>query len=137
EHADLDQEARITDQEVEHLLAGANNLFPDARFGRRDILSTYAGVRPAVSSGSRHPSTRKRDHAIWDEQGLITVAGGKLPTFRLIALDVLQKAESYLAHNSRKADNEQVFNTPPLQLLDGYELSHEQKKRLIGRFGTD
>ena len=137
DHADLDEEARITDQEVEYLLAGANSLFPDARLGRGDILSTYAGVRPVVSSGSSDPSKEKRDHAIWDEQGLITVAGGKLTTFRLIALDVLQKAEAYLAHPSRKADNEQVFHTPPLQLLDGYGLSYEQKKRLIGRFGAE
>lgn len=136
DHADLDQEPRITDQEVDYLLAGANSLFPAARLGRNDILSTYAGVRPVVGSGSGDPSKEKRDHAIWDEQGLVTVAGGKLTTFRLIALDALQAAGPYLPEPTKQAHGEHIFAPLPPHLLDGLDLSFEQKKRLQGRFGA-
>ena len=55
-------------------------------------LSTWAGVRPVVSDGAegRNPSDEKREHALWVEPGCVTLAGGKLTTFRLLALEVLQ-----------------------------------------------
>ena len=62
-----------------------------------DILSTWAGVRPVIGSKkSKDPSKERRDHAVWSDNGLITVSGGKLTTFRLIALDVLAAAKESL-----------------------------------------
>ena len=81
-------------------------VFPQAKIELADIRATWSGVRPVVSKRSSEgkgveqvnkPSDEKREHAIWDDRGLISVAGGKLTTYRLIARDVLQKAAGYLS----------------------------------------
>jgi len=99
----LEQQPCISQNEVDYLLAGINKQFPQANISESDVISTYAGIRPVVGNkgnkgDAQHikPSDEKREHSIWNEQGLISVAGGKLTTFRLIALDVLNVAQHYL-----------------------------------------
>src|SRR5690606_3717453 len=87
----LGQDARISEAEVDYLLAACARVFPRAGIGRSDVLSTWAGVRPAASAGAeRKPSDEKREHALWVEPGCVTLAGGKLTPFRLLALEVLR-----------------------------------------------
>lgn len=121
--------------EVEYLLTAANAVFPRSRLTKDDIVSTFSGVRPIVSNGSMNPSSEKRDHSIWDDEGLITVSGGKLTTFRLIALDVLKVCQKYLPALSFDDKDQVIFNqyscTHPLL----NNLDHEQKKRLSGFYG--
>ena len=93
----MDIEASISDLEVDYLLKAYNSQFPDNPLKSSDILSTWAGVRPVIGSKkSKDPSKERRDHAVWSDNGLITVSGGKLTTFRLIALDVLAAAKESL-----------------------------------------
>ncbi|WP_111656569.1 glycerol-3-phosphate dehydrogenase/oxidase [Isoalcanivorax indicus] len=87
---DPDREPRATDEEIDYLLALVNGYFPDTHLSRDDIVSTMAGVRPIIASGTgRDPSAERRDHAVWTKDGVVTVSGGKLTTFRVIALDAL------------------------------------------------
>lgn len=92
DHQDsLDNEARISNDEVDYLLDVVNSQFPKTAIKRDDILSSMAGVRPIVASGQgKDPSKERRDHAIWITDGIVSVSGGKLTTFRLIALDVMK-----------------------------------------------
>ena len=96
-----DSEVGITNDEVDYLLAATNDLFSDADLNREDVISTWAGVRPLISDGGDgkrvSPSKEKRDHSVWLDNNLVTVSGGKLTTFRLIALDVLEKCQEVLA----------------------------------------
>lgn len=97
---DLDIEAVLDEAEMHYMLAGVNAQFPEARLKVSDIVSTWSGVRPVLSAGSGNdPSKESRGHSVWDNQGLITVTGGKLTTFRLIALDALKLAQPYLGCN--------------------------------------
>lgn len=87
---DMDIEAAASGQEVDYLLRLINSQFPKVGLSRDDIYSTIAGVRPVIASGKGlDPSKERRDHAVWGENGIVTVSGGKLTTFRLIALDAL------------------------------------------------
>lgn len=107
----LEKEASISHEEVDYLINAANSQFPDAALCRADMLSSWAGVRPVVSHNQDkavdldkqvNPSDEKREHAIWDDDGMISVAGGKLTTFRLIALDVLKRAADHLGEKLPK-----------------------------------
>jgi len=49
-------------------------------------------VRPVIDTGKADPSKEARDHVLWQQDGLLTVTGGKLTTFSAIALDVLRHA---------------------------------------------
>lgn len=88
---------RATPADVEYLLKSANSIFPEARLGLEDVVSTWAGVRPllAPTEGERlAESQTSREHAIWrDASGLVNIAGGKLTTYRSMA----QEAVDYLA----------------------------------------
>lgn len=99
----LTEEAKATKEEISYLLTLINSAFPDYHITENDIVSCMAGVRPIISSGKGlDPSKERRDHAIWQANNVITVSGGKLTTFRLIALDVMQ-ALGWLNTNEHKS----------------------------------
>ncbi len=89
----LSAEPHITPRETAYLLAFLHDLFPSLGIGCTDVVSTYAGVRPVIATGEPDPSKEPRDHVVWEENGLVTVTGGKLTTFELIARDTLHKLE--------------------------------------------
>ncbi|TVP59295.1 MAG: glycerol-3-phosphate dehydrogenase/oxidase [Halomonadaceae bacterium] len=135
---DLDREAVIDQQELDYLLQGVNHVFPQAQLTAADIMSTWSGVRPVVSSekgGNRAPSSESREHAIWDDQGLISVAGGKLTTFRLIAREVLTAAEPYLPPAPHISDLRQPVFSPAPAMQRPATLTARQWRRLQGRYG--
>ena len=94
DHEDaLSLEPSIAPEEVDYLLKGLDFAFPGLSLGRGDVLSTWAGVRPVISKGEHvSPSQENREHGIWDENGVITVTGGKLTTFRAMAQEALKVA---------------------------------------------
>jgi glycerol-3-phosphate dehydrogenase len=88
----LDEEAAISAGEADYLLRAVESHFPGLELAKRDVLTTQSGVRPVVDTGRSDPSSESRDHVVWREGGLLTVTGGKLTTFRLIAMDALKEA---------------------------------------------
>jgi glycerol-3-phosphate dehydrogenase len=93
DHRDpLDAEPSIAQAEADYLLDGVRALFPQRDLGPADVLSTQAGVRPVVSSGKADPSAESREHVLLREEGLVTVTGGKLTTFRPVAVATLRAA---------------------------------------------
>ncbi len=147
--ASLEEEPVISPAEVEYLLQACNSEFPDAEITTDHIVSTWSGVRPVVNSGkSVKPSKENREHCIWDDQGLITVCGGKLTTFRLIARQVMAKAVAYLPKpksqsrpRPKQSDSnksyEPLFRNPaePVTDVRFLKLPSGQRTRLLGRYG--
>lgn len=129
--APLDEEPAMSAREAAYVLEALAAWFPGLRLRASDALSSYAGVRPVIGSGQADPSKESRDHVVWNEQGLLTVTGGKLTTFRLIARDALRAVAA------------EVGRTPPAPTLlpratlppDG--LDPAARERLAGRYGAD
>jgi len=143
--ADAAQEARITSEEVEYLMTAVNAQFPEAEIKVSDIRASWSGVRPVVSkrasvdvdlAQANKPSDEKREHVIWDDLGMISVAGGKLTTYRLIALDVLRKAAPYLGLPVERFSQTSHFEGLPKWYEFSSPLSVETQKRLLGRYGA-
>lgn len=61
-----------------------------------DVLSVFAGLRPLVKSGDGSDTAAlSRDHSILiSESGLISLTGGKWTTYRKMAEDVIDQAET-------------------------------------------
>ncbi|MBA0171577.1 anaerobic glycerol-3-phosphate dehydrogenase subunit A [Pectobacterium versatile] len=105
-HIDYDQidNMLVTPAEVETLMREGSMLAPTLASTR--ILRAYAGVRPLVASDS-DPSGRSvsrgivlLDHAIRDGlEGFITITGGKLMTYRLMAEWVTDAICKKLGHD--------------------------------------
>lgn len=140
---DVQKEAVLDQGELEYLLEAANFSFPDANIRASDLIASWSGVRPVVSSGGPNsttkPSKESREHSIFEDQGVISVAGGKLTTFRLIAREVLGKAEKHLPvrrrPSARKTGTDQVF-APAQPMARPRGVGARQWYRLRGRYGT-
>ena len=139
-----DEEVGITSAEVDYLLAATNSLFDDTDLNREDVISTWAGVRPLISDGSDgkrvSPSKEKRDHSVWLDNNLVTVSGGKLTTFRLIALDVLAKCQEVLdldnsATHNQAINGDQVFSKVASIHPKFATLPSDLQQRLQGFYG--
>ncbi len=132
----LSREPRISPAEVAYLLAAVETQFPALAIIPKDILATYAGVRPVVGSGKADPSKESRDYVIWDENGLLTVTGGKLTTFRLIAIDALKAVRHRLPKTPKPSRNMPVLNSVNIPLPGAESLDTTQCHRLLGRYGA-
>lgn len=72
-------------EDLRALLDDARRLFPGAGLTRGSVLSAFTGVRPLLWNG-RETLVASREHRVVDEEGLITIAGGKLTTWRTMAI---------------------------------------------------
>jgi glycerol-3-phosphate dehydrogenase len=83
-------EPYCTREDADYLLRTVNSKFPEARLTYADILSTYAGIRPLVLEEGKAASAVSRRHVIHDAgTGFVTIAGGKLTTFRRMGWEAL------------------------------------------------
>jgi glycerol-3-phosphate dehydrogenase len=84
--------ATVSEEDIVYLLRSANARFPNARLGVEDVRATWAGVRPLLAERGTE-SKRSREHTIVQGLGgMITVAGGKLTTYRSMAKEVVDQA---------------------------------------------
>jgi glycerol-3-phosphate dehydrogenase len=136
-HQPLDQEPGISPHEVAYLMAAVEAQFPSLGIRLEDVVSTFAGVRPVIGSGKVDPSKESRDHIVWEDQGLLTVTGGKLTTFRLIALDVLKAARPWLPEMPELDSHIPVLDRVEMELPEADHLDPALTRRLLGRYGKD
>lgn len=136
DHGDgLAREAAITRGEVDYLLAALRAQFPQLDLDTPDVLATYAGVRPVIDHGEHGaPSREGREHTVWTGDGIVGVAGGKLTTFRAIALDTLAHARSQLPGWHDRLEPRPVF-TPAVTPVARGRIACSLLRRLAGRYG--
>ncbi len=78
--------AQATREDVLYLLEAVNHYFPGMKLKSKDVVSTFAGIRPLLADPHGDPSQVSREHRIvFENPGLVTMAGGKLTTFRNMA----------------------------------------------------
>jgi len=99
----------VDPEDVAYLLDTVNHYFPAARLAPGDVVSAFAGLRPLVAPPVRRgaaPSDVSREEEIFaSPAGLLTIAGGKLTTYRLIAAKVVDRVVRAL----RAAGDERRF----------------------------
>lgn len=95
---DLDAPRASTD-EVSEILGAINSYFPAARLEAADVIATFAGLRPLVGGGGGATSDVSREEQIIEEDGLISIAGGKLTTYRRMAAKTVDLAVRRLSES--------------------------------------
>ncbi|MGI0116641.1 glycerol-3-phosphate dehydrogenase/oxidase [Zooshikella sp. RANM57] len=133
----LDKEPRITLTEIDYLLTAANSQFPQAALTASDVLSCWSGIRPVLSQKrQRQPSKESRNHLIWQQPGLISVSGGKLTTFHLIAKEIMALVAQYCPEAQPvSADISPWLANESISSQWLYYLSPQQLQRLSGYYG--
>jgi len=81
----------LTNQEdVDYLLDAVNNMFPDVGLKSKDVISSWAGLRPLIFEEGKSASELSRKDEIFDSPtGLISIAGGKLTGYRKMSMRVV------------------------------------------------
>ncbi|HEX9021649.1 MAG TPA: glycerol-3-phosphate dehydrogenase/oxidase, partial [Nitrospirota bacterium] len=78
-------------EDVEYLLRESRRVLPGLGISREAVLYTYAGIRPLAFSGARE-SEISRKHRVIREGAhgrIVSIAGGKLTTYRKMARDAV------------------------------------------------
>jgi glycerol-3-phosphate dehydrogenase len=85
-------------EDVGYLLETLNHYFPAARLEEGDVVSTFAGLRPLVAGRRPEaPSEVSREDAIFEsDSGLVSLGGGKLTTYRRVAIKVVDRVARQL-----------------------------------------
>ncbi|WP_339824262.1 glycerol-3-phosphate dehydrogenase [uncultured Parasphingorhabdus sp.] len=94
--------AKINDGEIDYLCDAASEYF-EAPVTRDDIIWTYSGVRPLFDDHSRTAATVTRDFVFdYDiEKGapVLSIFGGKITTYRVLALQAIRTLSEALDVN--------------------------------------
>jgi len=135
---DLDRVPRPTSEELRYILDGIQHRF-DLPLDLGQAVSAFAGVRPVIRSGREvPPSKESREHAVWSEKGLVTVTGGKLTTFGVIARDTLKELARQGVRSRGGAKQAPLFpGGDPFFLAPPAISSLERVSWLNGRYGPD
>ncbi len=85
-------------KDVNYLLKQINNRFENLSLTKEDIISSWSGLRPLIYEEGKSASELSRKDEIFEsESGLISMAGGKLTGYRLMAEHLVNKVMSKLA----------------------------------------
>ena len=85
---DLD-DPQTTEADIDYLLRHVNR-YLDVDLRPSDLISSYAGYRPLVRATGKSTANLSRTHVIVREQnGMVTIVGGKLTTYRRMAQDTV------------------------------------------------
>ena len=136
DHAGIgDNEPNIDSAELDYLMSAVAYGFPTLGLEERDIQSTFAGIRAVVNTGKADPSKESREHVLWSEDGLLTVTGGKLTTFRVMARDALKAVRKAGGRRIRAVDSRALDTPADLEPLPS--LDPALRLRLAGRYGQE
>ncbi len=115
---DITLEPTGTDEEIDFILSNVTK-YLSGHPKRSDVLSVYAGLRPLVKVGdAKSTAALSRDHTILiSNSGLLTIAGGKWTTYRKMAQDAVDQAETMAGLEERpcKTDHLQIQAGPVRQ----------------------
>lgn len=148
----------ITQEDVDYLVEAVNYRFPDQKLTGADIQTGWAGLRPLLlEEGATDASKISRKHDVFvSDYGLVTIAGGKLTDYRLMAQDTFVVIEKELEEKTGKTypegDTRDIAlsggDLPGKLSLDEYienkledglviGLTEEQTRKLIEWYGTN
>jgi glycerol-3-phosphate dehydrogenase len=85
-----------TDEDVDSVLAEAAVAVDPQLLRKPDVVATYAGLRVLPRTDGSTVDARRETAFLSGKGGMLTVAGGKLTTYRRIALDALDRLSGEL-----------------------------------------
>lgn len=135
-----------TKADIDYILDQVNQRVRN-KITRDDIVGVYSGLRPLLSGKSDSTTNLSRNHAVARvAPGMVSVAGGKYTTYRVIGKDAVDLAVKELGAKV----SESVTERTPILGADGYHalanqvpalarrynLSEDRIEHLLGRYGS-
>lgn len=121
--------------EIGYLMDAAAVLFSGLDLSTGDMISSFAGLRPIVRSGADSPGKESRAHALWNEDGLITITGGKYTTFSIMSRQTVEEVLKHLAKSGAAIKLGRII--APMQKITAPNIDSGTLNYLAGRHGND
>jgi glycerol-3-phosphate dehydrogenase len=142
-------EPGVCAEDVDYILAAANRVLVRPLL-RTDVIAVYAGLRPLVAGASKggKPTTKvSREHVVdTPVPGLVSIAGGKFTTYRLMARDVVDAAVADFGRPVPSSVTEQLpllgadglagVQAGAGRLAEDYRVPRPVVEHLLSRYGT-
>ncbi|OBA56838.1 glycerol-3-phosphate dehydrogenase/oxidase [Gordonia sp. 852002-10350_SCH5691597] len=129
-HLDLAHPA-ATRADIDYLLERVNEVLVTP-LRHDDIEGVYAGLRPLLAGEDEATSKLSREHAVAEiAPGLISIAGGKYTTYRVMAADAVDACVDFIPTRVAPSITERV----PLIGADGYFALINQCESLGEKYG--
>jgi glycerol-3-phosphate dehydrogenase len=127
--------------DIDYLLTTVNSVLADP-LTPEDIVGVYAGLRPLLTGESDDTSMLSREHAVTvSATGLVSIAGGKYTTYRIMARDAVDAAVADLGTavpGSRTDEIALVGARGWAELMeDPTRIGLPDPVRLLGRYGSE
>ncbi len=150
----------ITKADVQYLIDAVNKIAPTVNLELKDVKSAWSGLRPLIHEEGKDPSELSRkDEIFHSKTGLISIAGGKLTGYRIMAKDVVKIVAKRLfekenreflkcqTKNMRLSGGEFPFYPDMPNLINSADQKYDEVKqtgitvndfkRLFYRYGTN
>lgn len=146
------EEVAATETDAHYLLRSANACFPHAHLTEEDVISSWAGVRALFDgNGPRDASAVSREHLIRrGPGGMLTIAGGKLTTYRSMAAELVDEVVGELTRREGRPRPERASTAtealpggeaadlgPMRQTVMDLGLSADSAEHLLTHYGTE
>ena len=146
---------RAQGEEIAEILNAVNSYFPEARLTTADVISSWAGLRPLIRDPGAASTTEvsRKEEILEGENGLITIAGGKLTTYRMMAergvdLAVRRLQERFGLNKFSRCDTADIIlgggaigreAIPDLaaEIVRTHHLSQDTAHHLVTAYGTE
>ena len=117
--------------DIDYLLAQVNRVLRTP-LTPADVEGVFAGLRPLLHGESEDTSTLSREHAIGQSvAGLLTIAGGKYTTYRVMAKDAVDAVARNLDRNVPESVTENI----PVLGAEGFEAMWNRRRELADESG--
>jgi glycerol-3-phosphate dehydrogenase len=121
-----------TVEEVRYLLAELASALPSA--AGRAPLAVLSGLRPLLAS-DENVGRASREHRVIEDGDLVSIAGGKYTTFRVMARDTLERVFARLGRHRSIHESDDPLPAPlspggSLERLTDHAVEHEFARRL-------
>jgi glycerol-3-phosphate dehydrogenase len=131
---EIPDEPQASDAEIDFLLDTVNAAL-STPLTRADLLGTYSGLRPLLDTGGQSTADLSRRHAVLrSPDGVVTVVGGKLTTYRRMAQDAL---DSGLAAAGLSAAGCVTRRLPIVGAASPAGPAVAAPRRLVAKYGTE
>ncbi len=98
-----------------YIISAVNNMFPKINLELKDIISSWAGLRPLIhEEGKSASELSRKDEIFTSETGLTSIAGGKLTGYRKMAERVVDRIAKKMEEEEGKKFKECFTDEIPL-----------------------
>ena len=136
---------KISNEEVKYLINGANKVFNSSILEPKHVISSWAGLRPLIKEpGKKSTEISRKDEIFLSKSGMISIAGGKLTGYRLMAkkaVDMIDKKNQCKTHliavDGNFNNDYESYQALKVHLCNEFEIDKLTSNYLIQNYGTN